>query len=83
MGMIAAGRGRVAQKSIGMVMAVTDCFVPAAYRPDQDRNRRTTMSTMLSKAGDRVFGFFVLVVAAAVFGGPFALMLFATLIMTF
>ena len=70
-------------KSIGIVMAVTDCSGPAVYRPDQDRNRRKTMSTMVRKVGDRVLGFFVLVVAAAVFGGPFALMLFATLIMTF
>jgi len=39
------------------------------------------MSTMVCKAGDGALGFFALVVAAAIIGGPFALVLFAPLIM--
>jgi len=36
---------------------------------------------MVIRTGDRALGFFALVVAAAVIGGPFALVLFAPLIM--
>jgi hypothetical protein len=39
------------------------------------------MLTMVGKAGDWALGFFALIVAAAVIGGPFALVLFAPLIM--
>jgi len=39
------------------------------------------MSTMMRKTGDRALGFFVLVVAAIVIGGPFAMVLFTPLIM--
>ena len=38
------------------------------------------MLTILGKAGDRALGFFALIVAAAVIGGPFALVLFVPLI---
>jgi hypothetical protein len=71
----------VQTKSIGFVMAVTDCSAPAEYHPDQDRNRRTTMSEMVIGTGDRALGFFALIVAAAVIGGPFVLVLFAPLVM--
>ena len=39
------------------------------------------MLTIVGKAGDRALGFFALIVAAAVIGGPFALVLFTPLIM--
>ncbi len=39
------------------------------------------MWTMVGKAGDRALGFFALVLAAEVFGAPFALVLFTPLIM--
>ena len=38
------------------------------------------MSTMMGKAGDTALGFFAVVLAAAVIGGPFALVLFTPLI---
>ncbi len=39
------------------------------------------MSAMVIRIGDRALGFFALIVAAAVIGVPFALVLFAPLIM--
>jgi len=39
------------------------------------------MSATVIGIGDRALGFFALVVATAVIGGPFALVLFAPLIM--
>jgi hypothetical protein len=39
------------------------------------------MLTMLGKGGDRALGFFAVALAAAVIGGPFALVLITPLIM--
>ena len=39
------------------------------------------MLKMVGKAGDTAIGFFALIVAAAVIGGPFALVLITPLIM--
>ena len=39
------------------------------------------MLTIVGKAGDRALGFFALIVAAAVIGGPFALVLFTPIVM--
>jgi hypothetical protein len=38
------------------------------------------MLTIMGKAGDRAFGIFALIVAAAVIGGPFALVLLTPLV---
>ena len=39
------------------------------------------MLKMMGKVGDRALGFFALAVAVALIGGPFALVLFAPLVM--